>query len=506
MQIKKRLQINVVVSVLTVLLIGLVLFLSLYRINKANNLAKIAGDITLISFERVTLRTDYLRTGNERSKEQLIAKQEQLSGLLKIAADNFTRPKDKNIIGELIKNHEVNVKIVQNIMKNRDRKTSATHTDLLEIETEDRLESQLNMKNYETVIHSRKLLESSREARKSTIRIAGAGILAMLLLICAVIVINSWTMGRAITDRVQRLRQGAETIGDGDLDHRIDIKGNDEFARLSAAFDTMASKLQETYNTLKREITERKLVEDQLLKQSMQLQENTAQLKAANREMESFSYSVSHDLRAPLRAIDGYSQMILKKQGDRLDEDTRRQFQVIRDNVDKMGKLIDDLLTFSRFGRQEVAKTDLELDELIREVWGELVTINPGRAMSLKMEQMPAACGDKTLIRQVYSNLLGNAVKFTNTRESAIIEAGSYMEDNEQVYFVRDNGIGFDMKFYNKLFGVFQRLHSDAEYEGTGIGLALVHRIITRHGGRVWAGGKVDKGATFFFTLPASQG
>ncbi len=187
------------------------------------------------------------------------------------------------------------------------------------------------------------------------------------------------------------------------------------------------------------------------------------------------------------------------------DEETQRQFQMITDNAAKMGQLIDDLLAFSRLGSQAVDKGSLDMEELIQEVWQELVMINPGREMTLKIGQMPAACGDKTLIRQVYGNLLGNAVKFTQGRDAAVIEAGSCIQDGETVYYVRDNGVGFDMRFYDKLFGVFQRLHSDEEYKGTGIGLALVKRIINRHGGRVWAEGEVDKGATFYFSLPSIQ-
>jgi light-regulated signal transduction histidine kinase (bacteriophytochrome) len=232
------------------------------------------------------------------------------------------------------------------------------------------------------------------------------------------------------------------------------------------------------------------------------LVERTVQLEATNKELESFSYSVSHDLRAPLRAIDGYVRMILKKQGDKFDEETMRQFNVVRGNAKTMGQLIDDLLAFSRLGRQEVIRVDLNMQALIRDVWQELVMIHPNREMSLTTAQMPAASGDQTLIRQVYSNLLGNAVKFTQGRDPAAIEAGCIARDEEMIYYVRDNGIGFDMKFYDKLFGVFQRLHSSAEFEGTGVGLAIVQRIINRHGGRVWAEGEVDKGATFYFTLP----
>ena len=232
---------------------------------------------------------------------------------------------------------------------------------------------------------------------------------------------------------------------------------------------------------------------------------SAAKLEESNKDLESFSYSVSHDLRAPLRAIDGYSRMILKSQGERFDEETRRRFRMITDNAEMMNRLIDDLLAFSRLGRQEVARQDFDAEDLIREVWQELVTIHPDREMTLKVGQMPAACGDRALVRQVYGNLLGNAVKFTQRREAAVVEAGSCVRDGETVYYVRDNGVGFDMQYRDKLFGVFQRLHGEQEYKGTGIGLALVQRIVQRHGGRVWAEGEVDKGAAFYFTLPAGK-
>ena len=229
-------------------------------------------------------------------------------------------------------------------------------------------------------------------------------------------------------------------------------------------------------------------------------------LEAANKELESFSYSVSHDLRAPLRAIDGYSRMILKKQGERFDEETLRQFNMIRDNVQTMGRLIDDLLAFSRLGKQEMSKTSLDMEGLIRDVWQNLLAANPGRNMTLHIEELRPGMGDRSLIREVFSNLLGNAVKFTRSREdNAEIEAGSRSKDGETVYYVRDNGVGFDMKYYNRLFGVFQRLHTTDDYEGTGIGLALVQRIIYRHGGRVWAESKADEGACFSFTLPRAD-
>ena len=226
------------------------------------------------------------------------------------------------------------------------------------------------------------------------------------------------------------------------------------------------------------------------------------QLEAANKQLESFSYSVSHDLRAPLRAIDGYSRMILRREEKNFDAETQRQFNTIRSNVETMGHLIDDLLAFSRLGKKEMTKTSLDMDWMIRDVWQNLLTIHPDRNMTLHAEGIRPGMGDRSLIREVFSNLLGNAVKFTRTREVTRIEVESRDQDNETIYSIRDNGIGFDMQYHDKLFGVFQRLHSASEYEGTGIGLALVNRIIHRHGGRVWAEGRVGEGAAFFFTLP----
>ena len=244
------------------------------------------------------------------------------------------------------------------------------------------------------------------------------------------------------------------------------------------------------------DITERKQAETALRKR-------TSQLEKSNKELESFSYSVSHDLRAPMRAIDGYARMILRKQGDKFDEDTLRKFNDIRLNARKMGQLIDDLLAVSRLGRKSMSISELNMVDLIRDVWKELYNINPERKMNLIVDSTPIGCGDRTLVKQVYFNLLSNAVKFTKVRDEARIEVGGNVDGNENLYYVKDNGIGFDMAYHDKLFGVFQRLHSGDDFEGTGIGLATVQSIIQRHGGRVWAEGRVNEGATFYFSLPS---
>jgi signal transduction histidine kinase len=229
--------------------------------------------------------------------------------------------------------------------------------------------------------------------------------------------------------------------------------------------------------------------------------ERTAQLEATNKELEGFSYSVSHDLRAPLRAIEGFSGILVEDYGERLGDEGRRQLHVVIQNCRRMTQLIDDLLGFSRLGRQPLTRTRIDMAALAQEALRELQT--GSSADGVTIGALPAVAGDRTLLRQVWINLLANAIKFTARKGSPRIVVGGDIKNGESVYYVKDNGAGFDMAYHEKLFGVFQRLHSDEEYPGTGVGLAIVHRIITRHGGRVWAEGKVGEGATFYFAFPA---
>jgi PAS domain S-box-containing protein len=253
------------------------------------------------------------------------------------------------------------------------------------------------------------------------------------------------------------------------------------------------------------DITERKQAEEELTQYREHLEElikaRTAQLEAANRELEAFSYSVSHDLKAPLRAITGFSNILIEDYCDKLDDEGKRLLNVVRGNTEKMGGLIDDLLALSRIGRKEIERSKIDMDKLAKTVFDEIKATVPEREIQFDTTPLPPAYGDEGLLRQVFFNLLFNAIKFTRFRENAIIEAGGYVEGPENVYYVKDNGVGFDMQYAEKLFVAFQRLHSDKQFEGTGIGLATVQRIIHRHDGRIWAEGKVNEGATFYFTL-----
>jgi PAS domain S-box-containing protein len=253
------------------------------------------------------------------------------------------------------------------------------------------------------------------------------------------------------------------------------------------------------------DITERKRREQQIHALNEDLSNRTAELESSNKELEAFAYSISHDLRAPLRHMAGYTELLYKHASSAFDEKSQRYMVTILSAAKKMGTLIDDLLAFSRIGRAEARATNVSLQHLVQELSSE-VPEPDGRKIDWKISKLPEVYGDRSMLRLALVNLISNAIKFSRTRSQPQIEIGcAEKKNNRVVVFVKDNGVGFDMKYANKLFGVFQRLHSSEAFEGTGIGLATVQRIIHRHGGRVWAESAVDKGATFYFSVPTQR-
>ena len=243
-------------------------------------------------------------------------------------------------------------------------------------------------------------------------------------------------------------------------------------------------------------------LEELVRERTVELEKVNDELLASYQDMESFSYSASHDLRSPLIVIDGFSRILLEDYGDKLDDSGRQLLNSIRENTGKMAQLIEDLLAFSRVSTKELKKTVIDMKALAERTFGEVKADHGGRQIELRVDDILPACGDPPMVRQVFVNLLSNALKFTAKRAGAVIEIGGGKDEYGNVYFVKDNGVGFDMQYSSKLFRLFHRAHSHKEYKGTGVGLAVVKRIIEKHGGRVWAEGEPGSGATFYFSLP----
>jgi signal transduction histidine kinase len=288
------------------------------------------------------------------------------------------------------------------------------------------------------------------------------------------------------------------------------VERNRELAKtrdeLHALNECLELKVAERTAALEAEVAERARAEAEVRRLNAELEDRvrqrTAQLEAANRELEAFSYSVSHDLRAPLRHVVGFVELLRKSAGEALNAASRRHLDTIADAARRMGVLIDELLNFSRLGRTAMRRDEVDFDALIAEVVRGFELELHGRRVAWAIERLPALPADAGLLRQVFANLVGNALKYTRPRALAEISVGARTEGGEATFFVRDNGVGFDMRHAEKLFGVFQRLHRADEFEGTGIGLANVRRIVARHGGRTWAEARPGEGATFYFTLP----
>lgn len=296
-----------------------------------------------------------------------------------------------------------------------------------------------------------------------------------------------------ITEPIISLARTAEIVSNNhDFSVRAVKMSDDELGTLTAAFNGMLEQIQQRDSAL-REFNE-------TLEQK--IKDRTSQLEAVNKELEGFSYSVSHDLRAPLRAIIGYAAILQEDYGDKLDDEARRIMWVIRSNTTRMGQLIDDLLAFSRMSRQDMVKARVNMTTIVNEVRESLAGQFDFKRIHWHIHPLPEVRANENMIRQVWVNLISNAIKYSSKREVSQVEIGTYPLNGQVVFFVKDNGAGFNQQYAEKLFKVFQRLHSATEYEGTGIGLALVEKIISKQGGKVWAEGEEDKGACFYFSLP----
>ena len=321
------------------------------------------------------------------------------------------------------------------------------------------------------------------------------------ILVIAVSFLLAYMLSKSLQQRISKpilaLAETAKAISDRrDYSVRATKFGDDELGSLTDAFNHMLIQIQEQ----NKEITSF----NQKLEQKVM--ERTREMEIANKELEAFSYSISHDLRAPLRSIHGYMNIFSEEYSDRFDDEARRLVNIILKNAQKMGQLIDDLLAFSRLGRKELAKQNVSMKGIVHDVWQEQTQLVGQRHIEFVLKEIHEAYADSVTIRQLWVNLVSNAIKYTRHKKNAVVEIGSEEKEDIVTYYIKDNGAGFNMRYYGKLFGVFQRLHSDKEFEGTGVGLAIVQRIITKHGGMIWAEAKPNEGATFYFSLKKFTG
>jgi signal transduction histidine kinase len=303
-------------------------------------------------------------------------------------------------------------------------------------------------------------------------------------ILVAIGMLVAWLISRSFTRRLDRLSQATAALAGGDYASPVTVDRQDELGQLATAFNSMALRVAGAQHLLEQQVRDR-----------------TRELETANKELESFSYSVSHDLRAPLRAVSGYAMMLKEDYEDSFDPEAKRITGNIISNVKMMGRLIDDLISFSRLGKREVARRIVDMKALAEASTSELLNGWPEEKFNFVVGDLPRCFGDEDLLKQVWLNLIGNALKYSSRTSAPLIEIGYTGNSNNITWFVRDNGAGFDMKYADKLFKVFQRLHSQEEFEGTGIGLALVRRIIDKHKGRIWAESTPGQGAVFYFTL-----
>jgi signal transduction histidine kinase len=343
------------------------------------------------------------------------------------------------------------------------------------------------------------------EFPRGNIVAAARSYLWRMLVVAGVLVVLAGALAHRVSARIttplHQLTASAEGIAQGRFEPVVSDR-RDEIGRLAAAFRTMSAEVQTSRQQLEARVAERTR---DVVALNRQLESRVAELHALTTELEAFSYSVSHDLRAPVRHIGGFATLLESSSGGALDEQGKRYLRTIVDSAARMGRLIDDLLSFSRMGRAEMLRTRVDLPALVAEVRHDIERDWAGVAVEWTIHPLPAVEGDPAMLRLVFTNLLSNAVKYSAKRQPARIEIGAVDEPGETIVYVRDNGVGFDMQYSSKLFGVFQRLHSADAFEGTGIGLANVRRIVLRHGGRVWAESAPEQGATFFIALPKPE-
>jgi signal transduction histidine kinase len=488
-----------------VIVVTLLFYWSQQRLEFANKAKNLADEIVSSVFERNTLRNDYLNNDNQRAKDQWLSKQNQLIDLLKTAPDHLDSISDRKLLDDIQNSLAGSSAIFLQILNNREKIRSGSESNPQANEIEINLVAQLLLKFLDTIADSRKLQEASSELIESTERTAAMVSLATILSVSLFIMFVAWSLGRIISRGINSLQAGAAAVGAGDLFYTIPVAGKDEFSNVAAAFNTMSTKLAESHAAVERDVVARKLSVEEIEGLNQELNQTVSQLLGANQELEAFAYSVSHDLRAPLRAMSGFSEALIEDYGDTLDTEARGYLDEIVTGSRHMGQLIDGLLVLSRSTRGELRHDRVDISAMSERILCQYGLFEPQRLMERQIEPGITVGGDERMIEVVMRNLLDNAWKYTGGTAQPLIRVYTVQQLDHQLVCVADNGAGFDMAHAGKLFQPFQRLHRQNEFPGIGIGLATAERIVHRHGGIIFATGASRQGATFSFSLPYGE-
>jgi signal transduction histidine kinase len=496
MNIKNKLYMSAGISILLVVFLVSLVLVASGRIAEENEKHQLLMDVHEAISELDIITYDYLLHREERMEQQWISKYASLGQILDEAVEEERLKSiraDYTALGNLFS------QVTENYRERQEYIQEGVSQEWIDssIGLEERLVAQLLITSHSVITDASTLAEEAHTEATGVQRVALNLTVILMIILAITITTSSLIIVRSISKPLNELTKGAEIIGKGELEHKVVVKSKDELGELATAFNRMTGSLKKitaSRDELDREVTVRKRVEEEIVKAN-------TELAAVNKELEAFAYSVSHDLRAPLRSIDGFSQALIEDYPDKLDEQGKGYLQRVRLAAQRMAVLIDDLLKLSRVTRSEMNRETVDLSALAQSISEDLQETQPERQVAFVIAPDLTTLGDPQLIRLVMENLLSNAWKFTSYHPQARIEFGVTQVNGKETFFVSDDGAGFDMTYANKLFGVFQRLHSSEEFPGTGVGLATVQRIVHRHDGQVWAEGKEEEGATFYFTL-----
>lgn len=501
MKIRTLTIVTAAAALLIAVVVAVVLWVTTVAMNDAVARNEVANELVQVAFQRIASRLDYVLYHEQQAETQWRSLNQEVEVLLRRMLKEYSEPQTRTRLEGLAADTAAADAVFSRMVDNWNAYNQGKIDQHTFQSEQDSLVSQLTLQAQELVTAATRLSNAGTKAIKDAHTNETWSVGILILLLALFVVASTIFSGRTITSQLNALQDGVDIIAMGDLDYRVPVRHRNEVGELAGDINEMAARLRDSYTSLELEVAERRRSQDEVTRLNEDLRRRAAELEANTEELESFAYAIAHDLRTPLRAIDGFSQVILEDHSASLDDVGRSLLERNRAASQHMAQLLDDLLNISQVMRSEMHLEPVNLSDIADRTMESLRRSEPSRQVEFRNTPGIVVTGDASLLQVVMQNLLSNAWKFTSENDAARIEFGFRDIDGEWVCYVRDNGVGFDTAYVNKLFTPFQRLHDRTEFPGTGVGLATVQRIIGRHGGTVWADGKPGHGATFYFKL-----